>query len=204
MSFSNLLSVGSFVSLMAVLASLISCYFQMRQLRKQVTQAERNHHSLVQQGRSARIVDTLLRLAEPQFRDIVARGRAGDLTMERADIGAFLGVEYAMFLNFEDTFLQHQEGTQNSLAWPIAATRLKDVLCWDGHRAAWKSVRARFGTVYVDAVDRIIDESTLFWAELAEEEQWKADVAAEKARAIDRAKLAKLPSSDVRSIPMSN
>ena len=60
MSLSDLAALGSFVSRMAVLASLGFLYFQMRQITEQVRQAERNRQAIMQQGRAARHIPVVL------------------------------------------------------------------------------------------------------------------------------------------------
>jgi hypothetical protein len=55
MSLSDLASLGSFVSGFAVLISLIFLYFQLRQVNRQVRQAEINQRSLVGQTRTAQM-----------------------------------------------------------------------------------------------------------------------------------------------------
>src|SRR5215469_4320936 len=57
MSLSDLASLGSFVSGVAVLASLVLLFFQMRQMTEQVRQAEKNQQAAVQQARSHKVVD---------------------------------------------------------------------------------------------------------------------------------------------------
>jgi flagellar biosynthesis/type III secretory pathway M-ring protein FliF/YscJ len=58
MSLSDLAALGSFISGVAVLASLVFLFFQMRQMTEQVRQSERNQRALMQQGRSMRGMET--------------------------------------------------------------------------------------------------------------------------------------------------
>jgi hypothetical protein len=58
MTFSDPASVGSFVSALAVLISLIYLALQVRQ-------AERNQRALMQQGRADRVSGYCLKMAEP-------------------------------------------------------------------------------------------------------------------------------------------
>jgi hypothetical protein len=48
MSLSDLAALGSFVSGVAVLVSLVFLYFQLRQVGAQVQQAERNQQAMIQ------------------------------------------------------------------------------------------------------------------------------------------------------------
>ena len=57
MSLSDLASLGSFVSGVGVLISLIFLYFQVRQVNAQVGQAEKNQQAAIRQERSAKVSD---------------------------------------------------------------------------------------------------------------------------------------------------
>src|SRR5215469_13035796 len=59
MSLSDLASLGSFVSGVAVLASLVFLYFQLRQIGLQVKQAEKNQQASIRQARVTRGVEML-------------------------------------------------------------------------------------------------------------------------------------------------
>jgi len=67
MSLSDLASLGSFVSGVAVLISLIYLALQVRQ-------AEKNQRSLMQQGQANRICDLLLRNSDPSLAMIYRKG----------------------------------------------------------------------------------------------------------------------------------
>lgn len=60
MSLSDLASLGSFISALAVLISLIFLYFQLRQLAVQVKQAEKNQQAAIQQSRNHRRIDMFM------------------------------------------------------------------------------------------------------------------------------------------------
>jgi hypothetical protein len=135
----------------------------------------------MQQGRYARVVDAIFRQQEPHLRGIVLRGLDGDLSLEADEVKVFLNSCFATFLNFEDTFLQHESGTLDSSSWPIAAMRLKGFLAAPGLSAAWSELRGRFGNAYVEAVDKMASEASL--AEPGDAAtSWKASVVAEKER----------------------
>ena len=70
MSLSDLAALGSFISGIAVIVTLVFLLVQTRQTLK-------NQRSLMQQGRTARIVDLIFRQTEPQLMDVMLRGRAG-------------------------------------------------------------------------------------------------------------------------------
>src|SRR5215469_13977702 len=63
MSLSDLASLGSFVSGVAILISLVLLYFQLRQVNAQMQQADRNQQSLMLQSRANRVVQLNLSYA---------------------------------------------------------------------------------------------------------------------------------------------
>ena len=79
MILTNLAAIGSFISGVAVVVTLIFLLLQMRQ-------ANLNQRALMQQGRVARTNETMLRLTEPHMLEIIMRGGAGDLTMSPGDV----------------------------------------------------------------------------------------------------------------------
>src|SRR5215472_12830534 len=87
MSLSDLASIGSFVSGIAVLVSLLFLYFQVRQVNQQVIQAERNQRALIQQGRAQRAADHAWRMADPELATTYWKGvrRPEDLSLAELD-----------------------------------------------------------------------------------------------------------------------
>jgi hypothetical protein len=81
MTLSDLASIGSFISGLAVLVPLVFLYFQLRQVGTQVQQAERNQQASIRQGRATRVVDMNLAATEPSLADAIAKGMAGTTGM---------------------------------------------------------------------------------------------------------------------------
>src|SRR5438067_12058989 len=71
MSLTDLTSLASLVSSVAVLVSLLFIGLQIRQ-------SNRNQRSLMQQGRSARNVELLSRLSDPRPSDVMLRVARGE------------------------------------------------------------------------------------------------------------------------------
>jgi hypothetical protein len=181
MSLSDLAALGSFVSGLAVLASLVFLFLQMRQMAEQARQSLLNQQSLMLQERTGRTIENLIRQSEPHLRDLLPRGRAGDVSLSPGDINAFLSVTYGGFINFENTFLQHAAGTIDPSIWPASQARLSDFLNAPGIHAAWSVMRHRFGAGYAAEVDRLIAHPPESESNLSNQvEQWKAAVIAER------------------------
>ena len=69
MTLSDLASIGSLVSGMAVLASMVFLYFRLRQMNAQAQQAERNQRAVIRLGRVAQRIDLNIALMEPSAAD---------------------------------------------------------------------------------------------------------------------------------------
>ena len=82
MTLSDLASIGSLVSGVAVFGSLVLLFFQLRQLNQQVRLAEKNQQAAVRQGRITRSVDIQLARSDPSRADAYRRGlqNPGEIT----------------------------------------------------------------------------------------------------------------------------
>src|SRR5881296_316469 len=103
MSLSDLASIGSLVSGVAVLISLIYLTLQVRQ-------AGRSQRALMQQGRANRVADTCLRIAEPGLSRVFNKAMSGDDNLTPEELEQFMNICRAGFLSGEDSFLQHRSG----------------------------------------------------------------------------------------------
>ena len=97
MSLSDLASIGSLISGVAVLVSLVYLSLQIRQ-------NARHSQALIQQGRAARIADTALRLAELRADDGLNSCFEGVPEASAKDVSRFLNVARAVFISSEDFF----------------------------------------------------------------------------------------------------
>lgn len=77
MTLSDLASIGSLISGLAVLASLVFLYFQLRQMNAQVRQAERNQLAAIRLGRVAERIHVNIALMEPSAADAYLKGMSG-------------------------------------------------------------------------------------------------------------------------------
>src|SRR5579872_3461640 len=92
MTLSDLASIGAFMSGIAVVVSFLFLALQLRQ-------ANRNQKSLMQQGRSQRTVDLLMRMTDPKLNDVMLRAFKADPTMSEADHFAFYSFAAGLFWN---------------------------------------------------------------------------------------------------------
>lgn len=110
MTLADLSSLGSFISGIAVLVSLVYLALQVRQNTK-------HSQALIQQGRAARIADTALRIAKLRADDGLNGCFEGALDASAKDVSRFLNVARAVFISAEDSFLQAEQGLLGSSAF---------------------------------------------------------------------------------------
>src|SRR5207248_11717259 len=130
MSLTDLTSLASLVSSVAVLVSLLFIGLQIRQ-------SNRNQRSLMQQGRSARNVELLSRLSDPRLSDVMLRVAHGE-TLTDTDYFVLYGYMASVFWSYEDRFFQFHSGMLDAKSWahrgrdrsaPIVA-RCSAVISW--------------------------------------------------------------------------
>ncbi|MFI4933976.1 MAG: hypothetical protein ACHP7N_05125 [Caulobacterales bacterium] len=149
MSLSDLASIGSLVSGLAVVVSFVFLGLQIRQ-------SNRNQRSLMQQGRSDKTVALMLRLTDPTLQESMIRGRAGDLTMSPAQVDAFVRAWIATFAGWEDGYLQHRAGMMDAASMASDAATHRVFLSYPGCRAAWKTSRGQFTGAFRDYIDQMV------------------------------------------------
>ena len=134
MSLSDLASLGSFVSGVAVLVSLVYLSLQIRQNTK-------HSRALIQQGRAARIADTAMRVAELRADDGLNKCFDGAPDISSKDLGRFLNICRAVFVSAEDSFLQKQQGLLDDLAFESFQTSVRAGMNAPGMGAGWLITR---------------------------------------------------------------
>ncbi len=150
MSLSDLASIGSFLSGVAVVVSFAFLALQMRQ-------ANANQKSLMQQGRSARTVDMLMKMSEPGLSETLVSAFDGG-TGEPARVFAFYSFACACFWNYEDSFLQFRSKTLDARGWATDELTLRGLMGNPAYRAVWRMARAGMNADYRNYLDRLMAE----------------------------------------------
>ena len=153
MSLSDLASIGSLISGIAVLASLIY-------LSQQIRQSSKHTQALISQGRT----DHALRYNEvlatnPELLEIVMRGSAGDETLAPLELARFRLSLANAFLSLEDEFRQHRAGLIDDNRHAGFVQRIARNLRQPGSRALWKMQRFGFDTDFQSFIDEIIHKA---------------------------------------------
>jgi hypothetical protein len=152
MALSDFASIGSLISGVAVLVSLIY-------LSVQVKQAERNQRALMQQGRAARVCDTTIKVADPGMSEIFRRGNAGDENLSVDQLHQFTLMCRAGFVSGEDSFLQYQSGQLDEAAYRSYVAGARSILAAPGLRAIWRLSSQQYGEEYRKFMDGILGET---------------------------------------------
>lgn len=173
MSLSDLVSIGSLLSSLAVLVSLIY-------LNRQVRQTDRNQQAAIRHGRSTRLVEILLAATDAAMADALAKGLAGADDITDTQVNQFMYYMNAFFNDAEDAYYQHQTGLLNAEAFASFTASWRMALSTPGWRVAWKQRRALYHGRFGKFMDKLVAETPV--REVAGTiAQWKADVAAERA-----------------------
>ena len=149
MTLSELASIGSFISGLAVLVSLLYLALQVRQ-------AEKNQRAIVQQERVSRSSDQLFRLADPALTRAWMKGlkSVDDLTDEEAF--QFTLVTTAMLRSVEDAYFQHNLGLLDHASLNNQVNPLRGVLTTASGVALWKSLRRSYDEGFAAFIDALI------------------------------------------------
>ena len=176
MTLSDLSSIVSVISGLAVLGSLVY-------LAQQTRQNAKHTRALIQQGRSIQITDSCLRYAEDaSLTDIRSRGDQGDKTLDRLQIARYRWATVSAIYNFEDQFHQHQDrliGEDKFAGWlNLLEARFQS----PGFRWMWNQNRNNHGPDFQNFMDDIMKRTHIV-ARPDIVEAWKAGIEAELSKA---------------------
>jgi hypothetical protein len=176
MTLSDLAALGSFISGLAVLITLVLLLVQLRQ-------TNRNQRALMQQGRAGQQVDLLLRCADENLSVARLKATAGDLTMTDQEIDVAVYVWLAIWRSLEDGFLQYKSGTLGLQSFQSDTAILRFLLTYPSLRATWRLIRERYAPQFRAYVDGLMSETSVaqppreadLWRALVREEQAAAN-----------------------------
>jgi hypothetical protein len=151
MSLAELAELGSFVSGLAIVLSFIFLALQMRQ-------SNLNQRSLMQQGRGARIVDSIWRMADPHVTALLVRFYEAD-DLKSSEVISLFNALGLWFWDWEDGFLQFQAGTLEPASWRSDLKALKQACSEAAYRVAWRLQRPYMGDAFRDYVDNLMRET---------------------------------------------
>jgi hypothetical protein len=160
MTLSDLAALGSFVSGVAVLASLGFLYFQLRQIGQQIAQSEKNQRALINQGAIDRSIETNIWLTQPQIVAVLIKAVNGE-DLNEQDAFLLTGIVRNVLANFQDSHVQHKIGLADDITLDHAAGSLRFFLSLPAIRATYRLVRAYYTPELLATVDGIVADLPL-------------------------------------------
>ena len=182
MSLSDLASLGNVVSSVAVLASLLFLYFQMRQMGAQIRQGDRDQQATVRLTRAERALTISFTRLEPSVALAVRKGFDADEDISAVELEQFAVYIHGFFHSLEETFNQRRAGLIDDAEYADFVELVRGSCASPGMRILWRTRRPRVGKEFAALIEAIIAESPAAPVRdrLAE---WKKAVAALKAKA---------------------
>ena len=159
MTLSDLASLGSFVSGIAVLVSLVFLFFQMRQMSAQMDQTERNQKALMHQGITNRVSELTRWLAEPGMADLMSRVEAGETEFTREELYRLKQWLHTTWISVRDTYMQHRSGLADQDMMNAALGAMRVILSQPVFRALWRQERQL--PQWAEMVERLIADTPL-------------------------------------------
>jgi|GEM_PF-699753 len=173
MTLSDLSSIGSFISGVAVVFSFIFLSLQMRQ-------ANINQKAIVHQNRITRSSELVYHLSEPGVFSAWVKGLRGDADMKPDDFNKFLGLARVAFWSFEDSYFQTRSGLMDEGAFQGVVRTYRRMFSGAGTRAAWKTMRDSQDPKFAEFCDEVAAEG-INSAPLADFDNWMKLVERERA-----------------------
>ena len=153
MTLSDLASIGSFISGASVFVTLVFLLIQMRQ-------TNRNQRSLVQQSRAAMQVDAIIRHAEPQFTEVMARAVDPDAPFSDADVTTVMFISMSYFRGMENSFIQRDAGTIDPVSMESDLASLGAFMTLTVNRISWAILRGAFAGHFREYVDGLVRQTS--------------------------------------------
>jgi len=149
MSLLDLGSIGSFVSAIAVVASVLYLAVQIRQ-------ASTNQRGTMHQMRAALSTDVMLRIGETKLLASFRAGLTGAPDITEEQFWQFFYAASAILRTTENAFAQYEDGLVSDVHMASAKASAKSFLAYPGYSALWNATRlgreARF-RAFMDQLD---------------------------------------------------
>jgi len=159
---SDLANIGSFVSGIAVVVSLIYLALQVRH-------AQRTQRALMHQARTERVINAALTSMQTEIADTVTKiVNSNELSSrEMLQTYYYMRIQVAVV---EDALWQYDAGFLDQESLDTAVLNLQRVMLFPAVRAAWLMLRPQLAPVVRDRLDKLVAGSLT-----AEPWDWDAD-----------------------------
>ncbi len=172
MTLTDLASIGSFASGVAVLLSLIYVSVQIRQAR-------RHQQAAIRLGRADRIVEMCFAAGETSAAEAVEKGHAGVADITETQLAQYHWICRGFFYHCEEEFFQHKEGLANEAYFASFLAGTRKMFCLPGLRVQWRQQRESFVPEFVVFMDNLMAQANPVWTYDALG-AWKSAIVAEK------------------------
>jgi len=152
MSLSDLASLGSFVSGVAVLISLVYLALQVRQ-------AERNQRALINEAVITRVSGMLLGFAQQPFVATLAKQQSGATEFSAEEIVQMNWAMRMRLLSLQDSILQHKNGLIDAITLENSIRAVRNTMLQPVERALWLRNRSTYASEFATFVDKMISEA---------------------------------------------
>ena len=158
MSLSDLASIGSILSGLAVVVSLVYLALQVRH-------AEKTQRALMQQARSDRLINAAFSAMQPEIAETVTKMMTGEELSTRETLQAYYYIRMQV-VTVEDAMWQHKAGFLDKDSVDTAILNLRRVMQFPACRTAWlmqrpqlsPATRARFDAILADVLSTKPDD----------------------------------------------
>ena len=152
MSLSDLASVGSLVSSIAVLISLIYLGLQVRQ-------NTHVHRASAHQVRLDFVMEFLHGQTDPSMAPLFLRGLEGDATMTEVEFTRFRAFMHRWFLGMAEIVWMHERGVLDDDRYAGSMEALRGYLGFPGSRAVWQVIKPVMPAPFRSLVETAILET---------------------------------------------
>jgi hypothetical protein len=173
MSLTDLASIGSFVSGLGVIVSLVY-------LARQIRQNTMSHRASAYEAHRAFVRDQIGISLDPVLGPIRARVEAGDETLTDAEYGQYIALSTSWFVGQDHLIWLRDNKVLDPVAWDGEDLAIGGMLTVPAMQATWESMFKRLAT---PAFRKVVEQHLANPSPLAEVptlEQWKAALAAAK------------------------
>ncbi|MBV9548459.1 MAG: hypothetical protein JO256_02155 [Alphaproteobacteria bacterium] len=173
MTLTDLASIGSFISGVAVLLSLIYVSVQIRQ-------AKHHQQAAIRLGRADRIVQMCFAAGDNAAAEAVLKGHAGAADISEIQLAQYYWICRGFFYHCEEEYFQHKEGLANEAYYASFLAGTKKMFCLPGLRVQWRQQRESFVPEFVAFMEALMAQAQPVWTSDAVG-AWTSAIAAEKA-----------------------
>jgi hypothetical protein len=152
MTLSDVASVSTVVSSVAVLASLVYLSLQLRQ-------NSRHQKATIHHDRLAHTETYLATIfGDADLMSLQVRGQAADETLDDLQVNRFVFMQYANLLFYQEYFLLRVDGLLEEARYANAIGNLRLLAGEPGTRAAWKILKPIFAPAFANFLDQVMEE----------------------------------------------